>query len=291
MSNVVKNPNLERNYEPCVVSFIDILGFRNLVETKTANDVFEIISGLEKFAQPDDYTPPRKMKEARYSSRAFAQSVSDAIVRVRPYDTQISDGALFLEIYDLLLAQIDLIGEGVLIRAGVTVGEAYLGLHGEGPIFGPAMIRAFEIESQEAIFPRVVIDDHAIAEYQSDPRLRSQSHTTEFGFDEINSLLAIGDDGTRYIDYLRAAEGNLDDPGLYFDFLDRHATILRSNLQLKLDRRTKRKFIWLMKYHNSVVDEWRERTGKSEEFRQFFQTKYGHNFLERVAELYVNFPH
>ena len=79
-------------------------------------------------------TPRHSMGAVRLYSRAFAFTVSDAIVRVRAYDTQYHDGAFFYELYDLLHAQVGLIQNGVIIRAGVTVGEAYVGINGEGPL-------------------------------------------------------------------------------------------------------------------------------------------------------------
>ncbi len=127
-------------YEPCVVAFIDVLGFRNLINTRSAAEVHRVLTRLEHFTRPEDQPPPRSMDEVRLHSEAFAYSVSDAIVRVRPYNTQRRDGAFFWELYDLLHAQIGLIGSGVFVRAGVTVGDAYVGLTGEGPVFGPALI-------------------------------------------------------------------------------------------------------------------------------------------------------
>jgi len=40
------------------------------------------------------------------------------------------------------------------------------------------MVRAYEIESQEAIFPRIVVDDYALAQHQSDESLRSEANTS-----------------------------------------------------------------------------------------------------------------
>ena len=192
----------------------------------------------------------------RSYSRAFAFTVSDAIVRVRAYDTQYHDGAFFYELYDLLHAQVGLIQNGVIIRAGVTVGEAYVGINGEGPLFGSGLVRAHEIENQEAIYPRVVVDEHAIAEHRRDPRLRAEHNTLEYEQQAIESLLATGEDSTRYIDYLRASRSEFDyvlEAGS--NFLDRHASVVRCGLAQPSDRRIARKFEWLARYHDVCVAE------------------------------------
>ena len=107
-------------YEPCIVSFIDVLRFRCVLETRPAHDIRDVLLQLRGFTAPFEEGPNRRVKEARLLSRAFVDSVSDAVVRVRVYDTQFNDGAFFHELLDLLHAQVDCIRHGVVIRAGVA---------------------------------------------------------------------------------------------------------------------------------------------------------------------------
>jgi hypothetical protein len=96
-------------YEPCVVSFIDVLGFRNLLQTRSAAQIEYVLRQLKQFAEPRESKGAPRPKGARVLSRTFAFAVSDAIVRVRAYDTKYHDGAFFSELYDLLHAQMDLL--------------------------------------------------------------------------------------------------------------------------------------------------------------------------------------
>ena len=68
-------------YEPCVVSFIDVLGFRNLLGTRSAADIYGLLTQLEKFTRPDEEVPARSMDEVRLQSRAFAFTVSHVLLR------------------------------------------------------------------------------------------------------------------------------------------------------------------------------------------------------------------
>ncbi len=217
------------NYEPAIVSFIDVLGFRTLLSTRSAADIQNIILDLREFTTPDDL-PVRRMKEVRLTSRAFAESVSDAVVRVRVFDTQYSDGAFFNELHDLLHIQLQCIVSGVLIRAGLAIGDTHVGLSGKGPVFGPAMVRAYDIESSEAIYPRIVIDDAAYRHFLADSRLRNENHDQEEEAAYVDGLLRIGEDGTRFIDYLGASEGEFDTLGNYLAFMEKHADLIRRNL-------------------------------------------------------------
>lgn len=270
-------------YEDCIVTFIDVLGFRSLVMDRSAADVHRVIKRLEEFTRPEnvqDYG-----LDSKTISHAYAQSVSDAIVRVRPYHTKYRDGAFFREILDLLHAQMELVNLGVLIRAGLTVGKAYVPLSGDGPVFGPAMIRAYEIESQEAVYPRIVIDDDALEQHKLDPRLRSDNNSLAEELAHLDRMLAIGDDGIKYIDYL-GAFGEFDSESGYFEFLQSHANLIRNGRSENKPRGVKRKYEWLAAYHNRRVDSIKESVLSSEAQRRAFYEECEvppEDFLEEIT--------
>jgi hypothetical protein len=241
-------------YEPCIVTFIDVLGFKSLLENRSAAEVHAVLKVLRDGTRPDDGPPPRSMDEVRLRSRAFAESVSDAVVRVRVYDTQQRDGALFWELLDLLHAQLDCIGRGVVIRAGITVGDAHVGLNGEGPVFGPAFVRAYEIESREAIYPRVVLDLPAYEGVRHDERLRSQGHEADDEFGYLDDLLSSDEDDWLFLDYLRAGEAEFDDVADYFHLLATHERLIRNGLaDAGDDERVHAKYAWMRSYHNACI--------------------------------------
>ncbi|MDG6079034.1 hypothetical protein E3U23_07495 [Erythrobacter litoralis] len=243
-------------YESCIVSFIDILGFRDLLATRHADDIVEILQMLREFTKPDE-RKPRRMKDARLHSRSFAESVSDAVVRVRVFDTQYRDGAFFHEVLDLLHAQVRCVGNGVLIRAGLTIGDAHVGLDGTGPVFGPAMVRAYEIESSEAVQPRIVVDEAAYEMFETDARLHKEGHSSKEEASYVDRMLRLDGDGTRFIDYLCASESEFDHAFEYFSFLEQHGELVRERLAVA-EGRVRTKFEWLAAYHNEVVDDVRK---------------------------------
>jgi hypothetical protein len=243
------------DYEPCVVTFIDVLGFKALLENRAAGEVHAVLHVLRDGTRPADEPPPRSMDEVRLRSRAFAEAVSDAVVRVRVYDTQQRDGALFWELLDLLHAQLDCIRRGVVVRAGVTIGDAYVGLNGEGPAFGPAFARAYEIESKEAVFPRIVLDLPAYETVRHDERLRSEEHEADDEFGYLYDLLSLDDDGWLFLDYLRAGEAEFDGVIDYFEFLSINERVTRDGFaQAGDDDRIREKYRWMRRYHNACIE-------------------------------------
>lgn len=70
--------------------------------------------------------------------------------------------------------------QGFLIRGGVTVGKV---VHDSRLVFGPGLIKAYELESTVAVYPRVVVDDAVASEFSKTP----------FG-------LLVEEDGVKFVD-------------------------------------------------------------------------------------------
>ncbi len=273
-------------YEPCIVSFIDVLGFRDLLATRHAHDIRDIMLRLRKFTTPDEVEKPRRMKDARLYSQPIADSVSDAVVRVRVYDTQYRDGAFFHELLDLLHAQIQCVGSGVVIRAGVTIGDAHVGLNRKGPVFGPAMVRAYEIETHEAVHPRIVVDRSAYETFLTDTRLHKEGHTAKMEARYVDKLLRVDVDGTRFVDYLAGSESEFDHPGGYLDFLNSHAKLVRDKLGATTGK-VRVKFEWLAGYHNCVVGQIIAEFTKGERSSEAFWEEFERDPLPLLEAMIV----
>lgn len=245
-----------------MVTFIDILGYRDLLNTRTAHEIVTIVNALRRFTagDSDEGEPPRRMDEHRLYSQAFSESVSDAVVRVRTVDTQSSDGAFVLELIDLMHAMIECVNRGILIRGGMTIGPVHIGLDGKGPIFGNGMVRAFKIESEEAVYPRIMIDDAALEVYLSDESLWNDGDFDAYEAGMALEFIAVAEDGSHFVDYLRAAGPGEFDAGIAgrFEFLERHRQLIVDNLAID-DQKARRKLVWLANYHNRFIVELRTR--------------------------------
>lgn len=107
-------------YELAVISFIDILGFRNLVKSSAPENVVAALDALEEF------TGVGNVPEHDHLPWVF--SFSDSIIRVRtlrPYAERSHPiGLLIYEIDDLLRAQALLIDRGHLIRVALSLGKS-----------------------------------------------------------------------------------------------------------------------------------------------------------------------
>lgn len=251
----------EKNgYERCIVSFIEILGFRRSIKIEHSSKVLKALTALRKFTRGDgnDEAPPTRMDEVRLYSQAYSESVAHAVVRVRTIDTQSEDGPFLYELYNLAMAQAECVNQGLLIRGGTTIGCVHVGLDGQGPIFGDGMVRAYEMQRDEAKYPRLLIDDMAIESFLSDPSLWQLGQFDENDAEMARNLIKQAEDGSFFVDYLRAMEvGEFDDGELgRLRFLERHKNVVVTELN-RADDKTRRELIWVARYHNDFVGELR----------------------------------
>ncbi|QKI88904.1 hypothetical protein [Thiomicrorhabdus xiamenensis] len=173
-------------YEDRVIAFIDILGFGSLVESSA--DDFVIVQSL---VDALNQLQPDKIQKQAFGSINYELIPKENIVEVEEVFDRIAElmlkqhpievsyfsdsivlSALSSDILATqnmleLIAKINIIlweKHSLLLRGGITFGKL---LHlKNGPMFGPAMNRAYYLESQEAIYPRILIDSEFLDAYR-----------------------------------------------------------------------------------------------------------------------------
>lgn len=243
-------------YEECLVTFFDILGFRNLLQTKSSAEISEFLSIFRQVSEGDDIVPATRSDERRLHSEVKAEIMSDAIVRVRTIETQYYVGALYWELLDLLHIQIDCLNADILVRGAMTIGHMHVGTNLDGPIFGPALVQAYEMEGKEVIYPRIVVHEDVIARHRRDERLRREEHSLKEEEDYLSDILIEDEAGLHSIDYLRgiliAFEPDYED---WLAFLGEHKQLIETRLSEAANASVRRKISWMKIYHNRVVRE------------------------------------
>lgn len=71
-------PAYERGFERCVVTFIDILGYRRLLKTRHAEDIANVVKALRNFTAGDsdgDEQPSRSDEDTALHAGIFRISV------------------------------------------------------------------------------------------------------------------------------------------------------------------------------------------------------------------------
>lgn len=144
-------------YEQRVILFLDILGFKKLIEEGKESLIMtalEVPKGVQ-------YGPDGQQKKYPFHGQTSMQisAFSDSIA----VSDIVGDGhGLIRIVHYASYLWWKFLAKGVLTRGGIAVGKLH---HQEGVLFGPAMNEAYELESQVSIYPRIAVSDGVKDQY------------------------------------------------------------------------------------------------------------------------------
>lgn len=141
-------------YEDRYVAFIDILGFKNLIERSDGVSpevaIEELVRALEVPHEVDlkgiILGRIGDISASRHSLTAFSDCVAVSTIA--------TEQGLMNLLFHVRAILFRLLRLGFLARGGIALGSVY---HQDGKILGPAMLEAYRLEHRVAIYPRVVL--------------------------------------------------------------------------------------------------------------------------------------
>lgn len=147
-------------FEDRVVAFIDILGWKAAIKRVFNNsenpaEVNSIIRAVAKIFEKnqDAQKHHNEVPSGRDLGIRFAH-FSDSLVFSVPVNSRAGALSICQIASDVIR---DVLSLGFIVRGGVVAGKLF---HKEQFVFGPALVSAYEIESQRATFSRVIVDDY-----------------------------------------------------------------------------------------------------------------------------------
>jgi hypothetical protein len=161
-------------YKECIVAFIDILGFKELVNQSINNEeiykkIYETLSKFKKLEnhcswqkdiiEVEEDAQKKNLKEFELKDKIKCTCFSDSILITVEVNNNIN------EIFSTLIANLSRIGsellcEGIIIRGGIDISKIY---HENNIIFGMGLINSYELEANIANYPRIVLSKDLIS--------------------------------------------------------------------------------------------------------------------------------
>jgi hypothetical protein len=257
---VPKDPNIENR----IVAFLDILGMRQHLSNPTSEDAFinNICTIIGESLKPKialSVALPH-VRESRAVEVGFSgwreevdcriTSISDSLVASMPLLTKMGrkNKSQAWSIYQCLSVvfwlQRALIQVGVLTRGAVCIGKIY---HANSIIVGSGLVAAYELETDVAIYPRVVLGESITEVLVNEPMPENKF----FFRQRLGNLFAKDRDGMYFVDYL-----GLDVEGVEVDWKERLLHIqnfVATELGTLRNIRAKQKLLWLQEYVRAAL--------------------------------------
>lgn len=171
-------------YKEKIVCFIDILGFGDMIDRKYLADptkIYAVLSEIKTSITDWGNTPIASNIDLQITQ--FSDCIVFSLVPTQHYFMTFN---FFKELSIKMV-----MNHGVIFRGGITYGQIF---HDSEMIFGPAMNRAYRLESKEAVYPRIIIDKSAL-ELKDDDGKTISDYPGQFVFQMTAT-------GYPYIDYI-----------------------------------------------------------------------------------------
>lgn len=236
----------ETEYPERYCAYVDILGFRGVINElgRGTLSVFELRDLLTIIHSTDGLNTTLWKTEFR------KQSISDALA----ISTKVSSEGLSEMLRALENLTLRLLERGYFVRGGLVKGRLF---HDDNVVFGDALVEAHRLESEVAIYPRIMATRAVWLDFE---KYRAESDDRSF-----DGRLTQADDGPMFVHTLRAISQfayrakleniNLSPPEQ--TNLD-HITDLQHTIQKRLDAsidnpRHFQKVQWFARYWNQSV--------------------------------------
>lgn len=242
MKNNFECAGKQFNSQNHFIAYLDILGYKEII--KKPNGTMGLALCINKYIEDAKETARKYFSEKDNGSEIKLKAFSDNIMICTE-----KNWTILFAMIAVLQCRI-LVEDGIFIRGVLCVGELHID---KEFVCGQGIILAHEIESEIAIFPRVVIHDSFANAAKQQDNIPTATNTFEFLANLPNC--SVDNDGYKYINYLLAACTMNNDEKKNSELLQQHREIIRTNLLSAGSERTKQKFQWCARYHNSIV-EW-----------------------------------
>lgn len=144
-------------YKKMLVFFLDIQGSKDNIGFEKKFEIHNLFHGEAKINE----NRQKNLSHVVYERKIYTFSdcayifyyYKDNIEEERKNDANL----IFIAIHNTNLSILKLLSKGYFIRGGICFGEAYFDDLG---FFGPAIERAYEIESKEAVYPMIMLDNN-----------------------------------------------------------------------------------------------------------------------------------
>lgn len=223
-------------YKECYVAFLDILGFKKLIDKSECEDIFKIFHAVLNFEPHPLVSNSEVYNNIRYTI------MSDSIVVY--IEVEIEDSFIALtDVCSQIQMKLSRNNPPIFLRGGISQGTLY---HKERILFGTGLTKAYILENTAAIYPRIIFTEEL--------RKKALENTRKlFVFDYNSMYYEKDDDGFYYINFLHTfnytktlAPKNIEEiRQMDIDYFSSLLGHIKEVLGNEIDSSIRKKYLWL----------------------------------------------
>lgn len=226
-----------KSFDQYIIAYIDFLGIKERMKKENSYDSLHFLKALlagakkkasfiQKINAIDDFSIKVFSDNIVIAQKLQAGIVNDQIISILNLVSLLQFEAFFQ--FDFPL------------RGGITIGELFID---DSVVWGTGLIEAYQIESRLANYPRVIVSQKVIDEYEG-----CQEKSIN-----LFAMIKQDMDGYWFVDYLMAA------PNIQLIPQISASLAHRASLHAHENDRVKQKINWIISYFNSLCHEMRDR--------------------------------
>lgn len=240
---------MEKKFRKVVVIFIDILGSQSRKNFDEWYNVMSIFCAMVEREKALDVTH----KGAIYKRETHV--FSDCAYIIYDYKDDIEDSRknmyelMGIACYNTEKVLYEFLKNGFIARGAITYGDMFYDIE-KNIWFGPAMNRAYYLESKVAKFPRVIIDPKYAEKLYA---FNEKKYREDFIHRKVNGEILLRDtDGCIYLNYLNSVKHGMNQMERKYvaekvlQLCDTERAIKRETEELQ--KSIKSKYDWLERY-------------------------------------------
>ena len=254
-------------YKKHIVAFIDILGFKNLVETsenslEKCEEIRYILKRFlyitkrktwkraKKLMEIEEDAQKRELSDFYVDNMVKTSSFSDSIIIAIEAEDKINERTSALI---ALLSEIsmELLASGVLTRGAISYGNLYADKK-SNIFYGRALNEAYLLESTISIFPRIILSDSLVNSLKYPLCTKRDRHPYHQYVRRFNDGL-VGISPVIFLQVMDNAPSVISDSQFY-TYLSNIKEAIISGLDKSFeDKTTHEKYLWLMNCYNKLI--------------------------------------
>lgn len=265
-----------------LVAFVDVLGVKKKLEqAKTNGELQAIFDQISMVHQEFEKETDRDIKKFQQFSKKRMLALSDALLVAVDLGSNFVRENGFLPVTGMLLSELALsqascVLRGVFLRGGISLGQFFFS---RDILVSKAMLEAYELEHSGACYPVLVIEENLrqllaahpqqvwygreggpartlLYRYRAAGKTQYCLHYLRVVFESCDAWDCSADREAYRAEKDERKKQRIMDRS-YFksakNVLMRHKRIVSSALRASRDRGVRRKYEWLVRYHNRFV--------------------------------------